>query len=42
MTVYEDPMFAIDYQKYLNCPKCQEEELYCQEHKREVEVLLVS
>ncbi len=42
MTVYEDPMLAIDYTKYLNCPKCQEAELYCQEHKREVEVLLVS
>ena len=42
MTSYEDPMLVVDYQKYLNCPKCQEEEPYCQEHKREVEVLLTS
>ena len=36
----EDPILAIGYEKYLNCPKCRKVEPYCQEHKAEVEVLL--
>jgi len=37
----EDPILTIGYEKYLNCPKCQEEEPYCSKHKAEVEALLL-
>ena len=30
----------IDFNKYLNCPQCQEVEFYCTKHKAEVESLL--
>jgi hypothetical protein len=36
----EDPILAISYEKYLNCPKCKKVEPYCPKHKSEVEALL--
>jgi len=30
----------IDFNKYLNCPECQEVELYCAEHRIEVQRIL--
>ncbi len=30
----------IDFNKYLNCPECQEAELYCAEHRIEVQRIL--
>ena len=33
---------SIDYRKYLNCPKCKDVELYCPEHRKEVEMLVAS
>jgi hypothetical protein len=38
----EDPMLRIGYEKFLKCPKCQDEELYCSEHRAEVEAILYS
>ena len=39
-TIDENPILAIGSEKYLKCPKCQESEPYCPEHKSEVEALL--
>ena len=36
----EDMIQFIEYEKYLSCPKCKEIELYCPEHRVEVEELL--
>ena len=33
---------SIDYRKYLNCPACRDVELYCSEHRQEVELLVAS
>ena len=33
---------TIDYRKYLNCPACRDVELYCTEHRQEVEMLVKS
>jgi len=33
---------SIDYRKYLNCPACKDLELYCSEHRREVEIIIAS
>lgn len=33
---------SIDYRKYLNCPACKDQELYCSEHRKEVEMIIVS
>ena len=33
---------SIDYRKYLNCPACKDVELYCTEHRKEVELLIAS
>jgi len=33
---------SIDYRKYLNCPACKDVELYCPEHRLEVEMLVKS
>ncbi len=33
---------SIDYRKYLNCPACKDVELYCSEHRKEVEMILAS
>ena len=33
---------TIDYRKYLNCPACKDVELYCLEHRQEVEMLVKS
>ncbi len=33
---------SIDYRKYLNCPACKEVELYCSEHREEVEMTIAS
>jgi len=33
---------TIDYRKYLNCPACKDVELYCPEHRQEVEMLVKS
>ncbi len=33
---------SIDYRKYLNCPACKDVELYCPEHRQEVEMLIKS
>ncbi len=33
---------SIDYRKYLNCPACKDVELYCSEHKKEVEMIIGS
>ena len=33
---------SIDYRKYLNCPNCKEIEFYCPEHRKEVELLILS
>ena len=33
---------SIDYRKYLNCPACKKVELYCPEHRKEVEILIQS
>lgn len=33
---------SIDYRKYLNCPACKDVELYCTEHRKEVELLITS
>jgi len=30
----------IDYYKYLKCPKCKESGLYCNVHRKEVEIIL--
>ncbi len=32
--------YVIDYDKYLQCPKCKESKLYCDLHKREVDKIL--
>lgn len=31
---------SIDYRKYLNCPACKAVELYCSEHRKEVEMIV--
>jgi hypothetical protein len=31
---------SIDYRKYLSCPACRKIELYCPEHRREVEMIV--
>ncbi|HXV65983.1 MAG TPA: hypothetical protein VD731_01975 [Nitrosopumilaceae archaeon] len=31
---------SIDYRKYLRCPECKKVELYCPEHRQEVEILI--
>lgn len=31
---------SIDYRKYLNCVACRKLELYCPEHRREVEMIV--
>ena len=33
---------SIDYRKYLNCPACKDVQLYCTEHRKEVELLIAS
>jgi len=33
---------GIDYDKYLQCPKCKESRLYCNLHKLEVDKILNS
>lgn len=33
---------SIDFRKYLNCPVCKKIELYCPEHRKEVEMLVWS
>ena len=33
---------SIDYRKYLNCPACRDVELYCSEHREEVELIVAS
>jgi hypothetical protein len=33
---------TIDYRKYLNCPACKDVELYCSEHRIEVEMIMAS
>ncbi len=33
---------SIDYRKYLNCPACKDVELYCSEHREEVEMIVAS
>ncbi len=33
---------SIDYRKYLNCPACKDLELYCSEHRKEVEMIIAS
>ncbi len=33
---------SIDYRKYLNCPACKDVELYCSEHRKEVEMIIAS
>jgi hypothetical protein len=33
---------SIDYRKYLNCPACKKVELYCPDHRKEVEILIQS
>ena len=33
---------SIDYRKYLNCPACKDVELYCSEHRKEVELIIAS
>ena len=33
---------SIDYRKYLNCPACKDVELYCIEHRKEVELIVAS
>jgi hypothetical protein len=33
---------SIDYRKYLNCPACKKVELYCSDHRKEVEILIQS
>ena len=38
----ESPILDLDYTKYLNCPKCKKVELYCPEHREEVEKTLSS
>ncbi len=32
--------YMIDYNKYLQCPKCKESKLYCDLHKLEVDKIL--
>jgi len=32
--------YGIDYDKYLQCPKCKESRLYCSLHKLEVDKIL--
>ncbi len=32
--------YVIDYDKYLQCPKCKESKLYCDLHKQEVDKIL--
>ncbi len=32
--------YVIDYDKYLQCPKCKESRLYCNLHKIEVDKIL--
>ncbi len=32
---------SIDYRKYLNCPDCKKVALYCPEHRKEVEILII-
>ena len=34
--------YVIDYDKYLQCPKCKETKLYCDLHKLEVDKILNS
>ncbi len=31
---------VIDYDKYMQCPKCKESKLYCAQHKAEVDKIL--
>jgi hypothetical protein len=31
---------SIDYRKYLSCPACRKIELYCPEHRKEVEMIV--
>lgn len=38
MTMESD--YVIDYDKYLQCPKCKESRLYCNLHKIEVDKIL--
>lgn len=33
---------SIDYRKYLNCPACKDVELYCSEHRKEVEMIVAA
>ena len=33
---------TIDYRKYLNCPECRDVQLYCYEHRKEVEMIIAS
>lgn len=33
---------SIDYRKYLNCPECRGVELYCSEHRKEVELIIAT
>ena len=33
---------TIDYRKYLNCPECRGVELYCSEHRKEVELIITT
>ncbi len=33
---------SIDYRKYLNCPECRGVELYCSEHRKEVELIITT
>lgn len=33
---------SINYRKYLNCPACKDVELYCKEHRKEVELIIAS
>ena len=39
---FEYDIESIDYRKYLNCPACRDVELYCSEHRQEVELLVAS
>ncbi len=33
---------SIDYRKYLICPECRGVELYCSEHRKEVELIITT
>lgn len=42
VTPLEFDIESIDYRKYLNCPACKDVELYCTEHRKEVELIIAS